>query len=206
MTRAGAIVASGPPRAVMCARERRRVEGSATFAMVNEPAPDSPISNTALEEAAAEVANFWRLVQKRAPREVNKRVREVMESVYRVVNAAEDVLADRVRLARELEVISAELRGRKPFVAQFYRDGRLAVVWAWDPIKIRGAVDHARIHEQFERYLARANKNVERLNYFLERAGLDIADKVDKKPWEKAYASMEEYREFLWGRVREDIT
>ncbi|PKN53884.1 MAG: hypothetical protein CVU56_29485 [Deltaproteobacteria bacterium HGW-Deltaproteobacteria-14] len=174
--------------------------------MVNEPAPDSPISNVALEQAAAEVATFWRLVQKRAPREVNRRVREVMEAVYRVVNAAEDVLADRVRLARELETISAELRGRRPFVPQFYRDGRLAVVWAWDPIKIRGAVDHVRIHQQFERYLARADRNVERLNYFLGRAGLDVGEKAEKKPWEQAYATMEEYREFLWGRVRPDIT
>lgn len=174
--------------------------------MVNEPAPESPISNSALEQAAAEVADFWRLVQKRAPREVNKRVRQVMESVFQVVNAEEDVLADRLRLARELEVIAAELRGRKPFVPQFYRDGRLAVVWAWDPIKIRGAVDHVRIQQQFERYLARADKNVERLNYFLGRAGLDVLKKADKKPWEQAYAAFEEYREFLWGRVRQDLT
>lgn len=174
---------------------------SDTFAGVSET-HDSPVSDAALEEAASEVATFWRLVQKRAPREVNRRVRRVMESIYRVVNSDDATLRDRLRLARELEAIAAELRGRKPFVAQFYRDGRLAVVWAYDPIKIRGAVDHLRISRTFERYLARADKAYERLDYFLERAGLDVSPKVAKKPWEQAYASMEEYRELLWGSVR----
>ncbi|TNF24466.1 MAG: hypothetical protein EP329_24890 [Deltaproteobacteria bacterium] len=173
---------------------------------MNEPNADSPISDAALEHAASEVADFWRIVQKRAPRDVNRRVRQVMEAVYKVVNAEEPVLKDRLRLARELEAIASELRGRKPFVPQFYREGRLAVMWAWDPIKIRGAVDHVRIQRQFERYLARADKAVDRLNYFLDRAGLDTAPKTEKKPWEQAYAAFEEYRELIWGRVRPDIT
>lgn len=165
----------------------------------------SPISNAALERAAADVADFWRVVQKRAPREVNRRVRLVLESVYRVCNAPGDSRGERLKLGRELEAIAAELRGRRAFVPQFYRDGRLAVVWAWDPIKIRGAVDHRRIDVQFERYVRRADLALERLNYFLERVGIDTGPKVEKKPWDKAYGAFEEFRELLWGRVRQDV-
>ncbi len=167
------------------------------------PALDSgsPIANDALERAARRIAAAWRVVQKRAPRDVNRRVRACLERVYRVANAPGGNVRERVALARLLEQIDAELHARSAFDATFYREGRLGVIRAWDPIRIRGAVDHVAIEERFDRYVSRAERAIERLNYFLERAGVEREQEQDIKPWDRPYASMDEYRELLWGRI-----
>lgn len=181
--------------------------------MVRAHDAESPLSDASLEGAAEEIAALWRVARRRAPKAVSRRVRLVLESVYEVVHVrapapAPDspplstaALAERRGLCATLDALLAELRGRQVFEPQFYRDGYLAVTRAFDPIRIRGAVDHRAVEIRFERYLAHAERSFARLNYFLERAGLEREDGGEIKPWDQPYAAFEEYRELLWGRM-----
>ncbi|MFT7580420.1 MAG: hypothetical protein ACI9MR_002091 [Myxococcota bacterium] len=165
--------------------------------------PESPISNEALEFSASDVSKLWKRVRGRAPREVNRRVRAALEQVFALVNADELQLPARLRVTHELDALSHELHGRAPFDPQFYRNGKLAIVTAYDPIRIRGAVDHVAIEQRFDRYLSSAERAHARLSYFLERAGVLLEEKktTGQRPWEQPYGKFEAYREFLWGRV-----
>ena len=66
----------------------------------------SPIDDTALEAVAADVAQRLRVVHKRAPREIRRRVRETLEAVFRAVEEGAEI-AQRLTLARRLESLSA---------------------------------------------------------------------------------------------------
>lgn len=161
----------------------------------------SPIADVSLAKGAAGIASLWKRIEKRAPAEVRERVEAVLASAAELTGR-ESPVRDRLELAKALEDLAAELRGRKPWDPTFYRDGRLAVVRAQDPIKIQGAVDNVRLEAFFERYVRRAEAAFERLEYFFSRAGiLKPEDKKAKKPWEQPYLAFDTYRELIWGKV-----
>ena len=166
---------------------------------------DSPIADSRLDADATSVAEALRRVRKRAPLAVRQAVRAVLAEVFRVVHEGAGDHTDRLRLARRLEELSAELRGTTAFVQDLYEGGRLGVIRHQEPIKIRGAVDHARIQRQFVRYEERARRAEARLRWFLARAG-EEDEPPAAKPWEQPYANMDEYHELLWGRVQRNRT
>jgi hypothetical protein len=168
--------------------------------------PPSPISSEVIAAAHKSVAALWKRIEKRAPDNVRARVTGILSRADLFFSDAPEVdrsVRIRLELSKDLEDLSAELRGRRPWVATFYRDGRLAIVRAQDPITIRGAVDHARIELFFDRYVRRAEEAYERMQYFLGRAGALLAEdkKVEKKPWEQPYIQLDTYRELIWGKV-----
>lgn len=141
----------------------------------------------------------------RAPASVHERV-AVIEAQAALLGDPESPLLSleaRVAMARAVEDLQIELRGQVPFEPQFYQHGRLAIVRVHEPIRIRGAVDQRRIEAFFERYLRRAEQAWARMNYFLKRAGVDVAaEKAKVAPWDQPYAALEEYRELIWGRMK----
>ncbi len=164
----------------------------------------SPISNASLEAAAERLAAAWKRVRKRAPRDVSRAARALLAEVFALVQRDEAEVDNRLELARRLEVLDAQLRGREAFVPQFYGGGKLAIVEAYDPIKIRGTVRHRRVAAHFERYDGPARRAHIRLNYFLERAGQPFKPVKALKPWEQPYADMQEFHELIWGRINNE--
>ena len=162
----------------------------------------SPISDPGLEAAAERVAGLFRRVRTRAPKEVARRVRQTLECVYSTVRDEESSVHKRLLLARELERLEYELRGRDAEAVQFYSEGRLALVRLYEPIRIRETVNHASCLEHVRRYEERVDRAQRRLHWFYLRAGLDVDPPPPPKPWELPYASFEEVHEFIWGRVR----
>lgn len=166
----------------------------------NPDSHDNPIAPEVIEAAATALASLWKRIEKRAPEDMRARV-EVMLQMVEAVKAAPTVKG-RLELSKLLEDLGAELRGRKPWEATFYRDGRLGITRAQDPITIQGAVDHRRVEAFFDRYVKRAEAAFERLEYFYRRAGIaDPKAKEERKPWDQAYANMDNYRELIWGKV-----
>lgn len=162
---------------------------------------ESPISDEALEASAERVAALFRGVRQRAPREVAKRVRMTMERVFAVIQQGERSVHRRVHLARQLEGLEFELRGRDGNLMQFYSGGRLAIVRVYDPIKLRETVDYASCLEHVRRYEERVDRLQRRLHWFYVRAGLDV-EPPPPKPWELPYAAFEEVHELIWSKVR----
>lgn len=175
--------------------------------------PASPIADEVLRAAWEDVQKLWKRVSKRAPESVRLRINALIEEAEPKLNPNEAgeypavSVRDRSYLSKQLVDLQAELRGRLPWEPTFYRDGRLAITRAQDPITIRGAIDHVRVEQFFERYVRDAERAYERLQYFLEKAGLLTEDdkKKELKPWEQPYAQLDTYREMLWGRVRKAI-
>lgn len=165
--------------------------------------PDSPVGDPALEAARASLEKLWRRVAKRAPADVRARVDELLAAAAERIGNPLTSLADRLDVGKRMEDVSAELRGQKAFEPTFYVDGRFAIVRAYDPITIKGAIDHLRIEKFFERYMRRAELAFERLEYFMTRAGLlQPKEKVKKPAWEQPYANFEQYHELIWGKVK----
>ena len=162
----------------------------------------SPISDSGLEEAAELVSTLFRRVKARAPKEVAKRVRATLERVFSVVRNEEANIHTRLLLARELERLEFELRGRDIEVVQFYSGGRLALVRVYEPIRIHETVNHASCLAHVRRYEERVDRAQRRLHWFYLRAGMDVEPPPPPKPWELPYAAFEEVHEFIWGRVR----
>lgn len=162
----------------------------------------SPISDENLEAAAERVAQLFRQVRGRAPREVAKHVRRTLGGVYAVVQGGNVSVPLRVRLARELERLEMELKGRDADVVQFYSNGRLAIVRLYDPIRIQETVNHASCLEHIRRYEERVDRAQRRLHWFYLRAGMNVEPPPARKPWELPYAAFEEVHELIWGRVR----
>ncbi|MCA9514372.1 MAG: hypothetical protein KC635_05475 [Myxococcales bacterium] len=178
-------------------------EETAPEPVVDPFAADPLISNAALERGAAGLSSLWKIVQTRAPRDVRRRVRETLERIFAITTgAATGEMRERVFLSRQIDDLGSELRGQPPFEPHFYQAGKLAIISVYDPIQIRGAVDHRRIERAFDRYLSRAERAFARLDYFLERAGEKVEKKADLKPWEQPYAKFDNFRELLWGRVQ----
>lgn len=170
---------------------------------VAEENTDSPVDVLVLKKILKRVTYLWKLVKKRAPSEVVERVTRSLEEAEAVLSEESPALQDRFVLSQELDRLQAILKGQNPEDSLFYCEGRLAVVRAFDPIRIRGAVDQRRLEAFFERYVRRAEESFERAQYFLERSGLLLPDEAGKerKPWDQPYADLDLFRELLWGRV-----
>ena len=161
-----------------------------------------PVAVETIVAEARKLQRAWARIAARAPESVRIRVEAVLAQVEDPA-IAEAPLNVRLKLARAIEDLQLELRGQVPFEPQFYQQGRLAIVRVYEPVRIRGAVDHRRVEQFFELYLRRAEEAWARMIYFLKRAGVDISDE-DKKvaPWDQPYAALEEYRELIWGRMK----
>lgn len=168
------------------------------------PAPeDSPIGKAVLAAATTSLANLWKRIEKRAPVEMRLKVEQVLRDAEDIATRDASV-RDRVKLAKGLEDLAAELRGRRPWEPTFYKDGRLGVTRAQDPITIKGAVDQLRLEAFYERYVQRAERAFERLEYFFRRSGIlteEEAKKGERKPWDQPYLNFDSYRELIWGKV-----
>ncbi|MCB9730403.1 MAG: hypothetical protein H6744_03730 [Deltaproteobacteria bacterium] len=162
----------------------------------------SPIADEALEALAERISRRFRLVRARAPKEVTRRVLATMEGVHAAVHGSPGAdVAERVALMRALEELDAELAGRTAFEATLYREGRLGVIRAFDPIRIREVVDDRRVRHHLERYVARAQRAEDRMRWFYRRAGLEVDPRPAPKPWQLPYAGLQETHELLWGNV-----
>ena len=164
---------------------------------------ESPISNVGLEASADRLSKAWRVVRKRAPKALNRKIRLLLAQVFATVQANSMDMQARLALARELERTDSELHARVDRPMLFYvGDGKLAIVRIYEPVRIRGAVRMARLDAAFERYVAPAVRLAQRVNYFLARAGVETEEAKTVKPWEQPYANMHEYHELLWGKIQ----
>ena len=161
----------------------------------------TPISNEALESMAERISRAFRLVRKRAPKEVQREVRELLEAVFAVAESEEPNVLLRIQLARKLEALLANLRGSEAFVPYFYQAGRLAVVRVFEPVRIRECVDDQRVREHLRRYEERVVRAESRLRWFLIRCGFEVDPKPERPAWEQPYANFEEYHELVWGQI-----
>ncbi len=177
----------------------RRCSADGSLTVTEAP---SPISDAALEGSAERVASLFRRVRTRAPKAVARRVRQALDRTYGIVQSGEKAVPRRLRLARELEKLELELRGRDLDVIQFYSGGRLAIVRLYDPVRIRETVNHASCLEHVRRYEERVDRAQRRLHWFYVRAGLNVEPPPPPKPWQLPYAAFEEVHELIWGRVR----
>jgi len=166
-------------------------------------ADESPIGREVIGVATTALSNLWKRIGKRAPPSVREKV-EATLAMAADIASREGSVKERLLLAKTLEDLGAELRGRRPWEPTFYKDGRLGVVRAQDPIKIKGAVDHLRLEQFYERYVHRAERAFERLEYFFKKAGIlspEEAKKAERKPWDQPYLNFDSYRELIWGKV-----
>lgn len=172
--------------------------------MNDAPSPlEHPASVESIGALRADVDKVWRRIAKRAPEAVRVRVEEALAQADALVSSEAPSLKERLAIARVLEELGGELRGRAVFEPSFYTEGRLALIRAYDPILIQGAIDHLRVERFFERYLRRAEAAFERLEYFFGRAGLLQPKEKPKKPaWEQPYAQFEQYHELIWGKMK----
>lgn len=164
-----------------------------------------PISDETLEAQAEVIAKRLRVVRKRAPKAIIKRGRELLESLHVVIHRSEGedrraVVARRLELARSLEDFESELRGLRGFVPVLYTRHRLGVVRRYDPIRIKWLVDPEYLDKYMDRFLARADRAIARLEWFYERCGLEI-EGPDRPAWLQPYADFGTPDEYLWGRV-----
>lgn len=176
-------------------------------------APDSPISNDSLEVVAALVSRRFKAVRKRVPKDVRQRALGLLADLYTMVHTAPGAerwpVARRKRLemARDLENLAAELLGTTAFAPDFYADGRLAIIRAFDPIRIEGSIQPAKVEAHFIRYEERARRALARLDWFLKRCGVepDEPDADDIPPWQRPYGRLDAYKELLWGTPRRKV-
>jgi len=168
-----------------------------------EEASESPLADGALTAARADLEKLWKRIARRAPDDVRARVEATLARVGAVVGREDAGRAERLELARALEDLGGELRGRRIFEPAFYVDGRLGIVRAHEPVMIQGAIDHLSVERFFDRYLKRAEQAFERLEYFMTRAGLlQKKERATKPAWEQPYAQFEQYHELIWGKMR----
>ena len=169
----------------------------------------SPISDEALKQVAERVARRFKFARKRLDKAERKRVRAALSEVYALVEIRQPELSwqqhrrKRLEIAKELEQLSFFLLGSEGFVPDFYSHGRLAIVRAFDPVMIRETIDPARVEQHFSRYLDRAERAMNRLEWFMARCGLEPEREEEEIPhWERPYSKLESYRELLWGTPR----
>ncbi|MEZ4268218.1 MAG: hypothetical protein R3F39_17785 [Myxococcota bacterium] len=156
-----------------------------------------------MESLAERISRRFRLVRARAPKEVSRRVQDLMQAVHSAVHGEPAAnVSVRIELMRALETVDAELAGRSAFEATLYRDGRFGVIHAYDPIRIREKIDDQRVRQHLERYEARAQRAEDRMRWFYVRAGLEVDAKRAPRPWEVPYEGLQETYELLWGSVK----
>ena len=127
-------------------------------------------------------------------------VTAVLKAVDEVAEGAPQ--ATRLGLARRLDRLDDELRGRAGLEPVFYAEGRLGVVRLYEPVRVQGAVDTKRIDRHLRRYEERLDRAERRLVWLLKRAGLEPGVAPKLKPWELPYATFEEVHELVWRRRR----
>jgi hypothetical protein len=176
------------------------VLGLVTIPGMSPADPQDPLSNNALEHDANAIAKIFRVVKKKAPQEIQRTVRLLLAEVHGVVRSTETSSAQRLDLARRLESLLAELRGRSNVRMQFYTNGRLGVILAYDPIIIRECINDLWVSEHIRRFEERARRGMTRLNYFFERCGLKTEEEPEVKPWNQPYYHLQEDTEFLWRK------
>jgi len=173
--------------------------------------PMSPISDESLETVADRVSRRFKAARKALGKPERKRVRAALQTVYELVQARDPEETwprhryRRLELSREMEKLQYLLLGSEPFVPDFYAGGKLAIVRAFEPVKIRESIDPARIERHFIRFEERAEKAIRRLDWFLERCGLERENDDEDDivpPWEQPYGKIDNYRELLWGTPR----
>lgn len=157
---------------------------------------DSPLSRAQMAEAASRVRKAWRLVQDRAPEAVRQRVDAILGAYEDLAETSRD-LAERKRVAMALEAMEDELRGRTRGSRGFYEEERLGVIRRMDPVAIQETIDDERVREHLIRYESRAHRSMERLTWFLERAGVDTTEERDVPEWEKPYADFADHKEHV---------
>lgn len=163
---------------------------------------DGPLADVCLERAETTLRRHLRLGGQRIPAGLRKRVEDALDTIADELGAKTPGIARRITLIHDLEDLDNTLRGREAFTVQFYRDGLLGVIRVIDPIRIRECIDYRRVASHIQRYESRAHRAIERLNWFLERCGLDAEELPELRPWELPYAHLEQSREFLWGRIK----
>jgi hypothetical protein len=157
---------------------------------------DSPLSDDALAQAASRVRAAWRLVEARAPEDVAIRVAETLAS-YEALGSQEDSGVDRLPLARALEAIDDELRGRRDASGDFYGADRLGLVRRMEPVLIRETIDDERVQAHVDRYESRARRAMERLKWFFKRSGVEEEEAGEPAPWDKPYADFDDPKEHV---------
>ena len=176
------------------------VQGLVTIPRMSPVEPQDPLSNVTLEHDANAIAKIFRVVKKKAPQDVQRTVRTLLAEVHAVVNSTETPTSKRLELAKRLESLLAELRGRSSVQMDFYRDGRLGIIIAYDPIIIRECINDLWVTEHIRRFEERARRGMARLNYFFERCGLKTEEEPEVKPWNRPYYHIQEDTEFLWRK------
>lgn len=157
---------------------------------------DSPLSQDQMATAVSKVRKAWSLVQGRAPEAVQQRVQETLAAYEALGDDSEDLL-ERKRVALALEGIEDELRGRSRGSRGFYDAERLGVIRRMDPVTIRETIDDARIREHLTRYESRAQRSLERLAWFLKRAGVNTEEEREVPAWEQPYADFADHKEHV---------
>ena len=66
-----------------------------------------------------------------------------------------------------------------------------------EPVSIRETIDDARVREHVIRYDSRVRRSLERLAWFLERAGVQTEEASDVPEWEKPYADFAHPKEHV---------
>jgi hypothetical protein len=157
---------------------------------------DSPLSDDALAEAASRVRAAWRLVETRAPEEVRLRVTETL-ATYEALSTEEGAGVERLHLARALEAIDDELRGRRDASGEFYAADRLGLVRRMEPVIIRETIDDARVQAHVDRYESRARRAMERLKWFFKRSGVEEDEPGEPAAWDQPYADFDDPKEHV---------
>ena len=157
---------------------------------------DSPLSQDQMATAASKVRKAWSLVQGRAPEDVRQRVQEIL-AAYEALGTDSLDLLERRRVALALEGIEDELRGRSRGSRGFYEAERLGVIRRMDPVTIRETIDDTRVREHLIRYESRAQRSMERLTWFLKRAGVSTEEEREVPAWEQPYADFADHKEHV---------
>lgn len=157
---------------------------------------DSPLSQAQMAAAASRVRKAWRLVQDRAPEVVQRRVETILACFERLEEASSDLI-ERRRVAIALEAVEDELRGRSRGTRGFYEAERLGVIRRMEPVAIQETIDDARVREHLIRYESRAHRSIQRLTWFLERAGVDTEEEREVPEWEQPYADFADHKEHV---------
>ena len=157
---------------------------------------ESPLSPERLAKAASSVRAAWRLVASRAPAEVLTRVEAVL-AAYENLEEGEASVTERLTVARKLEALDNELRGRTMGSGGFYEDERLGLVRRMEPVSIVETIDDERVQEHLDRYESRAQRAMDRLDWFLERAGVEKEEPGEVPAWEQPYAAFDDAKEHV---------
>ena len=163
----------------------------------------SPVSNDCLQQGCRTLQRHLKLGGRRIPPELRMTLEALIERLEKALSSNVSDVSQRIQLIREFETLDDRLRGRATLAPQLYSNGMLGVIRAWDPVTIRECINYRWINAHTIRYEERAQRALGRLQWFLERCGVeDEVDEQDLKPWQLPYAHLDASKELLWGRIR----